>query len=89
VLQPYTNLSSAQQQVTNAGQPYRVCKAIQKVDSDGNLYDLSRHAIEQIMFYPFAPLKDLIDAMSRIYDMEPKPPMLVDDADLEPEAFND
>jgi hypothetical protein len=27
--------------------------------------------------------------MSRIYDMEPKPPMLVDDADLEPEAFND
>jgi hypothetical protein len=89
VLQPYANLSSAQQQVTNAGQPYRVCKAIQKVDSDGNLYDLSRHAIEQIMFYPFAPLKDLIDAMSRIYDMEPKPPILVDDADLEPEAFND
>jgi hypothetical protein len=89
VLQPHTGTSNAQNQVIQAGQPYRVCKAINRVDSDGNLYDVSRHAIEQIMFYPFAPLKDLIDAISRIYDMEPKPPELVDDKDLEPEAFND
>jgi hypothetical protein len=89
VLTPHTGHSNAQQQVISAGQSYRVCKAISRVDSESNLYDLSRHAIEQIMFYPFAPLKDLIDAISRIYDMEPKPPVLIDDKDLEPEAFND
>lgn len=89
VLIPHTGDSNAQKQVIAAGQPYRVCKAISRVDSENNLYDVSRHAIEQIMFYPFAPLKDLIDAISRIYDMEPRPPILIDDKDLEPEAFND
>jgi hypothetical protein len=89
VLQEFTGPSRAQQQVINAGQPYRVCKVINRIDSEGNAYDVSRHAIEQIMFYPFAPLKDLVDAISRIYDMEPVPPVIIDDSELEPEAFND
>jgi hypothetical protein len=89
VLQPYTSPSRVQAEAISAGQPYRVCKAISKVDSDGNLYDLSRHAIDQVMFYPFAPLKDLIDAISRIYDMEPVPPIIIDESELEPEVFND
>jgi hypothetical protein len=88
-LQPYTSPSSAQTRVISSGQPYRVCKAISRVDSEGNLYDLSRHAIEQIMFYPYAPLKDLVDSISRIYDMEPTPPLIIDETELEPEAFND
>jgi hypothetical protein len=50
------------------------CEADVQKDSDGNLYDLTRQFIEQQMLYPFAQLKDLIDAASRIYDMEPKPP---------------
>ncbi|WP_282460137.1 hypothetical protein, partial [Mycoplasmopsis arginini] len=87
--EPYTKPSSTQQRMIDAQQPYRVCKAISRVDSDNNLYDLSRHAIEQIMFYPFAPLKDLIDAISRIYDMEPRPPIIIDQTELEPEVFND
>jgi hypothetical protein len=31
----------------------------------------------------------LIDAVSRIEDMEPVPPVLIDEADLEPEAYAD
>lgn len=89
VLEPHTGHSRRQRDVIAAQQPYRVCKAISKVDSDNNLYDLSRHAIEQIMFYPFAPLKDLIDAISRIYDMDARPPVLIDQSELEPEAYND
>ena len=89
VLTPHEGHSKAQKMVIDAGQPYRVCKPISRVDSENNLYDVSRHAMEQIMFYPFAPLKDLVDAISRIYDMEPKPPIIIDETELEPEVFND
>lgn len=89
VLEPHVGHSRSQRDVIAAQQPYRICKPISKVDSENNLYDLSRHAIEQIMFYPFAPLKDLIDAISRIYDMDARPPVLIDQSELEPEAYND
>jgi hypothetical protein len=70
-------------------QEFRIAKPIKKRDSDGNIYDLSAMLKEQIMFYPFAPLKDLIDATSRIYDMEPRPPIIIDETELTPEAYND
>lgn len=69
--------------------PSRVVRPIAKVDSEGNVYDLTRHFIEQQMLYPFAPLKDLIDAASRVYDMDPRPPIIVDENDTLPEVFED
>ncbi len=82
-------LTSLMNRVVNEGSPSRVAKPIGKVDSDGNLYDLTRQFIEQQMLYPFSQLKDLIDAASRIYDMEPRPPILIDDKELLPEVFAD
>lgn len=82
-------ITSNQLRVMEAGQPYRVAKAIKRKDSDGNLYDLSKQFAQQVLFYPFAPLKDLIDAVSRIYDMDPKPPVIIDSKFLEPEVFVD
>jgi hypothetical protein len=84
-----TSPTAMMARVIKEGSPSRVAKPIKQVDSDGNLYDLSRHFIEQQMLYPFAPLKDLIDAASRIYDMEPVPPILVEDSDLLPEVYAD
>lgn len=81
--------TSDQRRIRESGQPYRISKPIRKRDSEGNIYDLSVMLKEQVMFYPFAPLKDLIDACSRIYDMEPRPPVIIDESELEPEAFND
>ena len=82
-------VTSTQLKVMEAGQGYRVAKPIKRKDSDANLYDLSKQLVEQILFYPFAPLKDLIDAAARIYDMEPKPPQIIDSKELEPECFMD
>ena len=82
-------LTSQQERCKNIGQSYRIAKAIKKRDSDNNIYDLSVMFKEQMMFYPFAPLKDLIDAASRVYDMEPRPPVIIDESELEPEATND
>lgn len=84
-----SSVTSLQQRVINESAPFRVCKPIGRVDSDGNLYDLTRHLIEQIMLYPFAPLKDLVDAASRIYDMDPRPPVLIDERDTLPEVYAD
>jgi hypothetical protein len=82
-------LSSLMKRVVNEGQPYRIAKPIVRKDSEGNLYDLTRHFIEQQMLYPFAPLKDLIDAASRVYDMDPRPPVVVEEKDTLPELHTD
>lgn len=82
-------LTSHQSVVKDAGQPYRIAKNIRKKDSDGNIYDLVKQFKEQVMFYPFAPLKDLIDAASRVYDLDPRPPVLIEDSALEPEHYAD
>jgi hypothetical protein len=87
--QEMTQPTALMHRVTKEGSPSRVAKPIRQADSEGNLYDLSRHFIEQVMLYPFAPLKDLVDAASRIYDMQPVPPILVDEADTLPEVFAD
>ncbi len=84
-----TGPTSAMKRIMDEGQPSRVAKPIVKVDSDGNLYDLSRQFIEQQMLYPFAQLKDLIDAASRVYDMSPMPPVVIEEAELVPEVFAD
>lgn len=84
-----TGPTSLMKRVMDEGAPSRVTRPIVKIDSEGNLYDLSRHFIEQQMLYPFAQLKDLIDAASRIYDMDARPPIIIDDKDIVPEVFAD
>jgi len=73
----------------NEHKPYRIAKPIKQRDSEGNIYDLTQHFKEQVHFFPFGGLKDLVDAVSRIYDMEPVPPVIMDQKDLEPEAYAD
>jgi hypothetical protein len=60
------------------GEHYRLFEPIRRVDEDGALYDLTRVFFEEFRFYPFSPRKDLIDATSRIYDMEPRPAVQIE-----------
>jgi hypothetical protein len=55
-----------------AGELHRLYDPLRRVDEDGQLYDLTRVFFEEFRFFPFSPRDDLIDAISRIYDMQPR-----------------
>lgn len=64
-------LTKYQRAVIEAGQPWRVAQPIRQIDEDGNFYDLTINAFEELTPFPFKMgHDDLIDAMSRIYDMK-------------------
>jgi hypothetical protein len=79
------NLTRLQRKMVAAGYGYRVSAQIRRVDENDKIYDLAERLRLQVSFFPFGGLKDVIDAASRIYDMEPTPPEYVDQTSLEPE----
>lgn len=78
-------LTKNQRTMYDRGYAYRISKAIKRIDSAGNIYDLSEHLRLQFNFFPYSGKKDLIDVTSRIYDMDPTPPAIINESNLEPE----
>lgn len=76
-------LERFEREVRGRGQAWRCFDPIRRVDQDGKIYDLTRVFFEEYRFFPFSPRKDLVDAMSRIYDMEPMNAMVNDNLSLE------
>jgi phage terminase large subunit-like protein len=78
-----------QRRIREQGQSFRIFKPVNRRDHEGNLYSLNKGFLEEFLTYPFSAKKDLIDATSRLYDMEPVPPIIIDERMLEPETFPD
>lgn len=78
-------LTTVQRRIDADGYGYRIARKIRRMDENGKAYDLTERLRQQIHFFPFIERKDLIDAVSRIFDMEPSPPVYVDREQLEPE----
>lgn len=78
-------LTSKQRQLKNTGYEYRIAKPIKRVDENKAVYDLSTDFRLQAHYFPFGGKKDLIDAVSRIYDLEPHAPNFNEPAYMEPE----
>ena len=55
-------------------QAHRMVTALKRLDENGVVYDLTRTFIEEARFHPVAPHDDMLDATSRVYDMEPRAP---------------
>lgn len=68
-------LSRNQRAMEATGQSYRIVTALKRRNEDGDMYDLTRVLMEEVRLHPFAPHDDLLDALSRIYDIEPMQPI--------------
>ncbi len=84
----------AAREAIEAGEPWRVAQPLRKIDGDGKVYDVMSGFVEEYMFFPVAPHDDFLDAMARIYDMDPVPPVYYDTEpgapmSTEPEEFLD
>lgn len=69
----FGGLNRDERRVQASGERWRIVDPIMRRDEDGNLYDLTRVAQEEIKFFPFSPRDDLIDAISRVFDLDPRP----------------
>lgn len=70
---PVRDYVKDERRVIALGERWRLMEPIRRIDEDGNIYDLVRVFFEEFRFFPFSPRDDLIDAVSRVYDMEPMP----------------
>lgn len=81
--------TTRQRQVREAGESYRIFKPARHRDDAGNAYSLNARLLDEYLVYPYVTHDDGLDCLSRIYDMDPQPPVLVDQTALEPEVFVD
>lgn len=81
--------TKAQRMVREAGQSFRIFKPVQRRDEEGRVYSLNKNFLEEYLVFPFGVHDDLIDAISRIEDIDPQMPIIVDERALEPEVYED
>jgi hypothetical protein len=75
--------------VREAGESFRVFEDTRRRDQDGRMYSVTQSFVDEYVTFPFSVKKDLIDALSRIYDMDPVPPIIIDQSQLEPATYAD
>jgi phage terminase large subunit-like protein len=78
-----------QKRAREQGQSFRIFSPVKRRDHEGNMYSLNQGFLEEFLTYPFSAKKDLIDAASRLYDMEPTTPIIIDERVLEPATYHD
>ena len=78
------NLTVSQRKMTQ-GYDYRIARKIKRKDQNNETYDVAEELKSQIFYFPYGGKKDLVDALSRIYDMEPRAPSYREQRYSEPE----
>jgi phage terminase large subunit-like protein len=78
-----------QKRIREQGQSFRIFRPVNRRDHEGNIYSLNKGFLEEYLTYPFSAKKDLIDAVSRVFDLEPVAPTIIDERVLEPEVYDD
>lgn len=81
--------TKAQSRVIAEGQSFRVFTPVKRTDHEGTLYSLNKGLLEEYLVYPFSAHDDALDCASRIYDMDPVAPVIVDETTLEPDEYVD
>jgi hypothetical protein len=80
------SLTSRQKKAFEMGDGSLIVRPIRYKDENGRMYDLTQKMIDnEYNLFPAVHV-DMLDAMSRIYDMKASPPQTLFGDDLEPEA---
>jgi hypothetical protein len=84
---PYEGKPTKLQMETEAYKKgYLIAKPIKRVNEDGRIYNLVDYLIHnEYLFFPATTQLDLLDAMSRFYDMDMNPPIVYKEEDTIPE----
>lgn len=82
-------LTRAQRGAIEGGSVELIAKAIKRVDEDGRVYDVTARFFAEYEQFPFGAHDDLIDAVSRVYDMEPVRPVTLGPEATEPRQYPD
>lgn len=89
VFRPVGGPTKLQMAAIESGSADLIAKTIKQVDQDGRVYDLTLAFMEEFNNFPFGQFKDLIDATSRIYDMDARGPILARKEDTDPPVYWD
>jgi hypothetical protein len=77
-------LTKRQQNCEVTAQRHRIVTALRRKDEAGSVYDLSWCFVDEMIRHPFATHDDLIDVVSRIYDIDPQIPVMYEAQSTEP-----
>lgn len=81
------NETTLMKRMADSGQKWRILRPIKRTNHEGRLYDVTVDFIVQYLAHPAPGMHDdLIDAVSRFYDMDINPPVIIEDRLLEPEV---
>lgn len=88
---PYIGeMTKLQREAMHQGNDFLISKPIKVKNDEGRLYDLMEYFVKnEYVFFPATTKKDMLDAMSRIYDMQLQPPMIISEQDVLPEVVED
>jgi hypothetical protein len=75
IYRPMLGLTKRQRICETRFEGHRIVKPIKRRDENNDVYDVTRCFIDEAMRHPYAPHDDLLDAVSRIYDMETNKPI--------------
>jgi hypothetical protein len=78
--------STNQRRCRENGEAYKILKPTKRRDHEGNVYSLNKMLLDEYLVYPFSKHDDFLDCVSRLYDMEYKAPIIVDQSSCEPEV---
>ncbi|HKS73264.1 MAG TPA: hypothetical protein VJQ82_08705, partial [Terriglobales bacterium] len=81
--------TKAQLAAIDGGSKELIARSIKRYDEEKRVYDLTARFMEEYTTFPFGQHDDLVDAASRLYDMEPRAPVVRKPSDTEPAQYWD
>jgi len=78
-------VTGTQRKMIDSGREYLVVKDILRKDHEGKLYNVIERFVDwEYLPFPATTKKDMLDAMSRTYDLDFQPPKIYTESDINP-----